>query len=74
MCLSIDKGSRKYLSLGRQTGAILVMFTIGLFSLLVVAALALDGGHLLLNKGRLQNAVDASALYAAKVVQDGGTL
>ncbi|MDO6678122.1 pilus assembly protein TadG-related protein [Shewanella sp. 4_MG-2023] len=59
---------------GRQCGAILVMFTIGLFSLLAVAALALDGGHLLLSKGRLQNAVDASALHAAKVLDGGATL
>ncbi|ABV36979.1 conserved hypothetical protein [Shewanella sediminis HAW-EB3] len=58
----------------KQGGAILVMFTIGLFSLIAVAALALDGGHLLLNKGRLQNAVDASALYAAKELQDGASL
>ncbi|RTR33365.1 TadE/TadG family type IV pilus assembly protein [Shewanella atlantica] len=58
----------------KQRGAILVMFTIGLLSLLVVAAMALDGGHMLLSKGRLQNAVDASALQAGKVLQDGGTL
>ncbi|PMG30348.1 hypothetical protein BCU94_12215 [Shewanella sp. 10N.286.52.C2] len=58
----------------RQCGAILVMFTIGLFSLLAVAALALDGGHLLLSKGRLQNAVDASALHAAKMLDGGATL
>ncbi|MCL1127311.1 Tad domain-containing protein [Shewanella surugensis] len=69
--------SSKPLSLakmGKQSGAILVMFTIGLFSLLAVAALALDGGHLLVNKGRLQNAVDASALYAAKILQNEGSL
>ncbi|BAJ01976.1 pilus assembly protein TadG-related protein [Shewanella violacea] len=59
---------------GKQGGAILVMFTIGLFSLLAVAALALDGGHLLLNKGRLQNAVDSSVLYAAKILQNDGSL
>uniref|UniRef100_UPI0037357A59 Tad domain-containing protein n=1 Tax=Shewanella atlantica TaxID=271099 RepID=UPI0037357A59 len=58
----------------KQGGAILVMFTIGLFSLIAVAALALDGGHLLLNKGRLQNAVDAAALNAAKELQDGASL
>ncbi|WP_246033154.1 TadE/TadG family type IV pilus assembly protein [Shewanella canadensis] len=57
----------------KQAGAILVMFTIALFSLLVVAAMALDGGHMLLNKGRLQNAVDASALQAGKVLQGEGT-
>ncbi len=50
------------------------MFTVGLFALLAVAALALDSGHMLLNKGRLQNIVDASALSAAKTLQDGGSL
>jgi hypothetical protein len=58
----------------RQAGAILVMFTIGLFSIMAVAALALDGGHLLLSKGRLQNVVDASALHAAKILDGGATL
>ncbi|MCL1048202.1 pilus assembly protein TadG-related protein [Shewanella abyssi] len=59
---------------GFQTGAILVMFTIGIFAIVAVAALALDGGHLLLSKGRLQNAVDAAALSAAKDLQGGATL
>jgi Flp pilus assembly protein TadG len=58
----------------RQGGAILIMFTIGLFSIFAVAALALDGGHMLLSKGRLQNAVDASALHAAKTLDNGATL
>ncbi|WP_244623247.1 pilus assembly protein TadG-related protein [Shewanella salipaludis] len=58
----------------RQAGAILVMFTIGLFAIIAVAALALDGGDMLLNKGRIQNAVDASALHAAKALDDGATL
>ncbi|GIU06407.1 hypothetical protein TUM4261_09870 [Shewanella sp. c952] len=57
-----------------QSGAILVMFTIGIFAIVAFAALALDGGHMLLSKGRLQNAVDAAALSAAKVLQDGATL
>ncbi|MPY24603.1 hypothetical protein FM037_12920 [Shewanella psychropiezotolerans] len=57
-----------------QTGSILVMFTIGIFALLTVAALALDSGHMLLDKGRLQNAADSSALYGAKIIQDGGSL
>ncbi|QFU22954.1 Tad domain-containing protein [Shewanella eurypsychrophilus] len=58
----------------RQCGSILVMFTIGIFALLTVAALALDSGHMLLDKGRLQNAVDSAALYAAKTLQSGGSL
>ncbi|WP_260679338.1 TadE/TadG family type IV pilus assembly protein [Thalassomonas sp. M1454] len=56
----------------QQQGNILVMFTIGLFVLIAMSALALDGGHMLLNKSRLQNYVDASALNAAKVIDDGG--
>ncbi|WP_239473251.1 pilus assembly protein TadG-related protein [Shewanella algidipiscicola] len=67
-------GNDSITKIRRQRGAILVMFTIGLFSLLAVAALALDGGHMLLSKGRLQNAVDASALHAAKALDSGATL
>ncbi len=65
---------RKYSTVGKQTGAILILFTIGLFALIAVSALAIDSSHLLLNKSRLQNTVDASALSAAKVLQDGGSL
>ncbi|WP_022942110.1 pilus assembly protein TadG-related protein [Psychromonas hadalis] len=60
-------------ALKKQRGNILVMFTIGLFALIVMAALALDGGHLLLNKSRLQNIADAAALHAAKVMDEGGS-
>ena len=58
----------------KQAGAILIMFTVGLFALLAVAAMALDGSHLLLSKSRLQNIADASALNGAKILQDGGSL
>ncbi|WP_237524193.1 pilus assembly protein TadG-related protein [Shewanella sp. KX20019] len=61
-------------TLHRQSGAILVMFTIGIFAIIAFAALALDSGHMLLSKGRLQNAVDAAALNAAKELQQGATL
>lgn len=57
----------------KQSGNILVMFTIGLFALIAISALALDGGHLLLNKTRLQNIVDAAAMHAAKEVDGGKT-
>lgn len=57
----------------KQQGNILVMFTIGLFVLIAMAALAIDSGHLLLNKSRLQNITDAAALHAAKTVDDGGS-
>jgi len=56
-----------------QSGNVLVLFVISLLALLTLASLALDGGHLLLNKGRLQNLVDASALHAAKELDDGAT-
>ena len=59
--------------LNKQRGNILVMFTIGLFALIAMAALALDGGHLLLNKSRLQNIADAAALHAAKTLDEGGS-
>ncbi|ABV87335.1 conserved hypothetical protein [Shewanella pealeana ATCC 700345] len=70
----IKGGNQRLLEKRNQSGAILVMFTIGLFSILAFAALALDGGHILLSKGRLQNAVDAAALNAAKELQQGATL
>jgi hypothetical protein len=52
----------------RQRGAVLVLFMAGLIAILAVAGLALDGSHQMLNKTRLQNAVDASALAAARVL------
>ncbi|WP_371379438.1 pilus assembly protein TadG-related protein [Thalassotalea aquiviva] len=55
----------------RQTGNILVVFTIALFALIALAALALDGNHMLLHKTRLQNIVDAAALHAAKELDLG---
>ena len=53
---------------GRQQGAVLVLVVIALAAMLLMGALALDGGHMLLNKTRLQNAVDAAALSGAKNV------
>jgi Flp pilus assembly protein TadG len=41
---------------------------IALVAISMMAALALDGGHMLLNKTRLQNAVDAAALGGAKTL------
>lgn len=55
---------------GRQRGAVMVLIVIALASMLLMAALALDGGHMLLNKTRLQNAVDAAALSGAKTLQE----
>lgn len=53
---------------GRQRGAVAVLLTVAMVALLALAGLALDGGHLLLNKTRLQNAVDAAALSGAKTL------
>ncbi|GLP94901.1 pilus assembly protein TadG-related protein [Paraferrimonas sedimenticola] len=63
----------KYVLKPRQQGNVLVMFVIGLAAILIMAALALDGGHLLLNKSRLQNIADAAALNAAITLDEGGT-
>jgi Flp pilus assembly protein TadG len=52
----------------RQTGAVLVLYTVGMLAILLVAGLALDGAHAMLNKSRLQNTVDAAALSSAKVL------
>jgi hypothetical protein len=46
----------------------LALFAIGLVVMLGMVGLALDGGHGLLNKTRLQNTVDAAALSAAKTL------
>lgn len=54
---------------GRQRGAVMVLIVIALAAMLLMAALALDGGHMFLNKTRLQNAVDAAALSGAKTLQ-----
>ncbi len=52
----------------RQGGAALVLVMVGLVALLAMAGLAIDTGHLGLNKARLQSTVDAAALAAAKVL------
>jgi hypothetical protein len=43
-----------------------------MLAILAMAGLALDGSHMLLNKARLQNSVDAAALAAAKVLDQSG--
>ncbi|MBL1378443.1 TadE/TadG family type IV pilus assembly protein [Zobellella iuensis] len=57
----------------QQKGAVLILVTVAMFVLLGFTALALDGGYLLLNKTRVQDAVDAAALSGAKTLDDGGT-
>jgi len=57
----------------KQAGNILVMFTVSLLAIIIMVSLALDGSHLIYNKGRLQNIVDSAALHAAKELDDGAT-
>ncbi|WP_432473200.1 pilus assembly protein TadG-related protein [Amphritea sp. HPY] len=53
----------------RQRGIVAVIVTVGIVALLAVTGLALDSGHMLMNKTRIQNAVDAAALAAARTLQ-----
>jgi Flp pilus assembly protein TadG len=57
----------------QQRGIVAVLVVIGLLALLAMVGLALDTGHLVLNKSRLQNTVDAAALAAAKVLDQTGS-
>ncbi len=59
----------------QQRGAAIVLVTIGMVAMLTMAGLALDMGEVYINKTRLQNALDAAALSAAKqlVINPGGT-
>lgn len=52
----------------RQRGAVIVLIVIALVAILLMAALALDGSHMLVNKTRLQSSVDAAALSGAKTL------
>lgn len=49
-----------------------MLVAIGMLVLILMAGLALDMGHMFINKTRLQNAVDAAALAAAKALDDTG--
>jgi len=53
-----------------QRGTALVLVVIALAAILLMGALALDGSHMLVNKARLQNAVDAAALSGAKKLSE----
>ena len=52
----------------RQAGAILPFIAIGMLSIIAVAGLAIDSSHAFVNVTRVQNAVDAAALSAAKTL------
>jgi Flp pilus assembly protein TadG len=49
-----------------ERGATLVLAVVGMLALIAMAGLAIDTAHVLLNKSRLQNALDAAALAGAK--------
>ena len=49
----------------KQQGAVLILVVAAMVAMLGMAGLALDGGHAMLNKTRLQNTVDAAALSGA---------
>ena len=51
-----------------QRGATLVFVAIAIFMIIVLAALAVDIGHLVVTKNELQNAADAGALAGARVL------
>jgi Flp pilus assembly protein TadG len=57
----------------QQRGIVVVLVVMGLLALLAMVGLALDTGHLMLNKSRLQATVDVSALAAAKVLDLTGS-
>ena len=60
-----------------DTGQILILLALGIVVLLAFVALALDGGVILLDRRRAQNAADASALAGAYVLArnpDDGSL
>ncbi len=55
-----------------QRGAAMVFIGIALVTLVLMAGLALDMGHAMLSKTRLQDTVDAAALAAAKTLDETG--
>ncbi len=72
-CRWQDQGSRMKtpgLAVFRQRGAVLPTVAIGMLAFIAISGLTLDMGHAYVNKTRLQNAVDAAALDAAKVLDD----
>ncbi|MGH9894302.1 MAG: pilus assembly protein TadG-related protein, partial [bacterium] len=54
----------------KQHGIVMPLVAIALLALIGVTGLALDMGHMYENKTRLQNAVDAAALSAAKTLDE----
>ena len=68
---AVSKGMpviERRVGLKRERGAVMVLFVIALVAIIGAAGLALDSGHTMLNKTRLQNTVDAAALSGAKTL------
>ena len=53
----------------RQHGGILPLVAVGMLVMVGVAGLAIDSSHAFVNVTRMQNALDAAALSAAKSLQ-----
>ncbi|MFA0628937.1 TadE/TadG family type IV pilus assembly protein [Vibrio sp. 10N.222.49.A3] len=64
MLYRVSKSPRK------QQGLVVVLVTAALLVFLGVSALAVDVNHMLVNKTRLQNAVDSAALAAATILDN----
>lgn len=56
-----------------QRGIVAVFMAFAIFVLIAAGAMAIDVGHLVLNKGRLQNMVDAAALSGAATLDESGS-
>jgi len=70
---SQPKQLREHAPLTKQRGVVMVFVAIAMAALLGMVGMALDSGHLLLSKTRLQNIVDASALSGARTLKDSGS-
>ena len=57
----------------RQRGVVMIVVVVSLLAVLAMAGLAIDVSHTLSTKARLQSVVDASALSAAKVLDQTGS-
>lgn len=58
----------------RQRGVVTALVAVGLLAIIGMAGLALDLGDSYLNRTRLENALDAAALRAARELFDNGTV
>lgn len=52
-------------------GQTLVIVALALFALIALVALAIDGGNLMAERRRMQNAADAAALAGARDLRPG---